>query len=271
MMIPVTQIRLPEKDLRAHIDLDALDELADSMRQRGQLQAIGILQTGQDQYEVIYGARRLRAAMILEWPEIRADIITDGSDGNTAADKLIENVQRENLSPIEEAYGLFELIGDGAADIRLLQRQTGKSKAWIKGRLELLDLPEEIQGAIQGNHIPLAVARVLATIENEDMRNEYLRHAIDSGVSAETAQYWANQAEFAEIGIVTMQQSEDLVRRMQEEPQFIEQKANCVCCHTTKTYRELSMINICKICLERVNPQRDSPDYSPQQITTPAN
>lgn len=248
MKIRLADVHLPERDLRAAIDQDSLEELADSLRDHGQLQPIGVVEHNTGSYEVVYGARRTRAAKMIGWDTIEAHIIERTGDDNNAAKKLIENVQRENLTPIEEAYGLLDLIGDGEADVRSLQRQTGKSRDWIKGRLALLDLPDDMQGAVQAGVISLGVARALGTIENDDIRQQYLKYAIENGVTADQAAIWAGQAEFAATGMMTMQHHDQLNTAIASEPQVVDQHYSCFRCAELKSWRQVNTLVLCGPC-----------------------
>jgi|GEM_PF-6481965 len=256
MKIPLSQLDMPERDLRASVDADALDELAESLRAHGQLQPIGVKTNAAGRFEVVFGARRTRAARLLGWSEIEAVEVEENNAINQAAQKLIENVQRENLTPIEEAYGLLELIGDGEADVRALQRQTGKSREWIKSRLALIDLPEDIQGAVQAGVIGIGVARQLGTIENPDIRQQYTTHAAEYGCTEDQARVWAGQAQFAETGMLSAQQTAELQQAITNEPQIVDQKFHCFICSNLHSWREVNTLVICGPCQSQVTRTR---------------
>lgn len=263
MKIKLNLIDLPTSDLRASIDEDALDELADSLRESGQLQPIGVSQKEDGRFEVIFGARRTRAANLLGWSEIEATIRTTTERENTRADKLIENVQRQDLTPIEEAYGLIELIGDGETDVRKLQRQTGKSRAWILTRLHLVEMPEDLQGAVQAGVIGLGVAKALATIENAEIREQYTRHAAENGCTEDQATIWASQAKFAEQGIMAMDALDRRNDELRDEPQIVDQQYSCFICRVENSWRRVNTLVICGTCQEAVTSSRHTLDADP--------
>jgi ParB/RepB/Spo0J family partition protein len=296
MQINLLQIALPEIDLRADVDEETLDELADSLRDIGQLQAIGIkpiwkFGSGRDcdpeewgsldeyhqaggLFEVVFGARRTRAAKMLKWSTIRAEYVTDRDETQTAAVKLIENVQRQDLTPIEEAYGLFALIGEGETNVRTLQKQTGKSRDWIHSRLALLDLPEDIQGAVQTGLLGIAVAQHLGRIQNPDVRDMYVRHAIENGCTAETAKVWASQAQFAEQGIIGAAPTPEEMERMNQPNEFVPQMWTCFSCHEAKDFRQINMLVVCGNCQNDITDARHgkTPEHNPMdrsQLTNP--
>lgn len=258
MNIELSKIRLPEQDLRADIDDDSLDELAASMREHGQLQAIGVKQLTGDEFEVVYGARRTRAAGLNKWDTIRAEIVDASDDSDPNAKKLIENVQRESLTPVEEAYGLAALIGDGEVSVRRLQQQTGKSRDWIRSRLDILDLPEELQACVQKSLLSIGVAKALGTIASDVVRNQYIEYAIANGCTTHQATIWAGQAEFAETGQLTMIEHEANAAAIADQPQFIRQLYNCFCCGQKKDYTAVNTLVLCGPCQASIATVREN-------------
>lgn len=248
MNIALATISLPEKDLRAAIDQDALDELADSMRDNGQLQAIGVRRIGQDSYEVVFGARRTRAAIMLGWTEIRAEILDGIDETNTASQKLIENVQRQDLTPIEEAYGLLELIGDDEPNFRRLQSQTGKSREWIRQRLELLLLPDDLQDAIQTDTLTIGVAKAFSIIEDPELRQSYIEYATANSLTAADARAWASNWQAAATGVAAVQDFERTLEERTEGMPYVPQLWNCFVCREPRQQTDCSMHVICRQC-----------------------
>lgn len=252
MKISLDLIDLPERDLRAHVNEDALDELAASLRDHGQLQPIGVKKKADDRYEVVFGARRTRAAQLLKWTEIRADEVDETGNSTAHAKKLIENVQRLDMTPIEEAYGLLDLIGDGLVDLRELQRQTGKSRAWLQTRLDLAALPEDLQGAVQAGVIGIGVAKAFGTIKNDDVRDQYLRAAIENGCTADQAHVWASQAQFAESGIMAMDKYASADSLTLQAPQVVDQQYSCFICADLQSWRRVNTLVVCGGCQDAI-------------------
>jgi len=265
MKISLSKIDLPERDLRASVDEDALDELAASLRDHGQLQPIGVRPKADERFEVVFGSRRTRAAVLNAWETIEASIVEEHGNQTTAASKLIENVQRLDMTPIEEAYGLADLIGDGQADIRQLQRQTGKGREWIRTRLELIDLPEDLQGAIQAGMIGIGVARAFGKIQNAEVREMYVKSAIENGCTAEQAVVWAGNAQFAESGIITMDQIERQQSLDTPPPQVVDQQYHCFICAHLQSWRNVNTLVVCGSCQDSIAAARLASDSSPIQ------
>jgi ParB/RepB/Spo0J family partition protein len=285
MKINLNRIDLPTHDLRASIDEDALDELAASLRDHGQLQPIGVrpvtkfpdtpseilnnladlecfIDTG-GRFEVVFGARRTRAAQLLEWETIDASILDDQTDTHNHAKKLIENVQRMNMTPMEEAYGLLDLIGDGEANVRRLQMQTGKSREWIRTRLELIDLPDDLQGAVQAGVLGVGVAKAFGRIKNADVRDQYVRAAVENGCTSEQATLWASQAQFAESGLMTMDQIQQTGIDTAAPPQVVDQQYHCFLCAQLHSWRRINTLVICADCQDAIGTARTA-DAAPE-------
>lgn len=252
MQIPLSQLDLPARDLRASVDEDALDELVASLRDHGQLQSIGVIQKEDQRYEVVFGARRTRAARLLQWENIRGDLVDPSTLANSDAKKLIENVQRLDMTPIEEAYGLLDLIGDGPADVRALQLQTGKSKEWIRSRLDLAAMPDDLQGAVQAGVLSVGVARIFATIEHPLVREQYIRSAIDSGCTVDQARVWAGQAVYAAQGIMTMDDIRTTAGEQLEPAAGRDLIHHCFICAEAKNWKRTNTLIVCADCQDAI-------------------
>jgi len=130
--------------MRKHFDPASLRELANSMKEEGLIQPITVRKVG-NAYELVVGERRLRAAQMLGWPTIDSRVI-DISDEDAAVKGLIENLQRADLTPIEEARGYKQLVEPPYNMTQeAIAHRVGKSQTAIARTLALLDLPPEIQ------------------------------------------------------------------------------------------------------------------------------
>ncbi len=252
MKIKLSLLDLPERDLRANVDEDALDELAASLRDHGQLQPIGVKEKIDGRYEVVFGSRRTRAARLIAWDEIEGALIEMSPSHSSDAKKLIENVQRLDMTPIEEAYGLTDLIGDGEINVRELQRQTGKSREWVRTRLDLIELPEDLQGAVQAGVLGVGVAKAFGRIANPIVREQYIKAAVENGCTTDQAIVWAGQAQFAESGIMTMEQIQREGIDLTQQPPIMDQHYDCFLCHTLTNWRRVNTLVICGTCQDAV-------------------
>lgn len=263
MKIEVSKLIIPDDDLRASVDTEEISELADSLREVGQLQSIGVVKQDDGNFRVVYGARRTRAFRELGWTHCEANIVKDDDEQTTKAKRLIENVQRVDLTFIEEAYGLAAMIGDGEANVRELQRRTGKSRGWITSRLEILDAPEDIQGAVQAGLLSAGVARELAQIADQQTRQFYVTAAIEHGCSIDVAKQWVNQAQYAQTGFAAMNTSAEVNSDGVVETPIADVVYNCFCCGQPKSWRKVNQLVVCGECQLRI-PRERGENVQPQ-------
>ena len=167
--IKITSIS-PRKDQpRKTFEKEALELLADSISKYGVLQPILVREDGfgKNSYEIIAGERRWRAAKLAGLSEIPA-IVIDGDELKAAQISIIENVQREDLNPVEEAMAYRALIEKFGLKQDEVAQQVGKNRSTVANMLRLLDLPEEALVLLQNGEISTGHARTLLALENED-------------------------------------------------------------------------------------------------------
>ncbi len=180
--IPIDQIHPNPRQPRTVFRQEDLEELAASIREQGVLQPVVVRPRIQGGYELLVGERRLRASKLAGASRVPA-IIRQVDDRQALEQALVENVQRADLGPLEEAHAyrnlvdLFELTQEEAA------RRVGKSRVHITNTLRLLDLPEEIkvlmaEGALQAGH-----ARALLAIKDAARQIAAARRAVDRGLT----------------------------------------------------------------------------------------
>ncbi|HEX5354435.1 MAG TPA: ParB/RepB/Spo0J family partition protein [Rhodanobacteraceae bacterium] len=161
--LAVGSIRPGQYQPRRHFDEAGLDELAASIKAQGLIQPIVVRELGRGQYELIAGERRWRAAKKAGLEEIPA-VVRDIPAQSALAVALIENIQREELTALEEAHALRRLIDE----FRLNQQQAadavGRSRAAVANLLRLLDLPEPIRELLDEGHLEMGHARALLTL-----------------------------------------------------------------------------------------------------------
>jgi ParB family chromosome partitioning protein len=191
--LPLGQLTRGKYQPRRDIQPEALEELADSIRAQGVMQPIVVRPVGENRYEIIAGERRWRAAQLAELDVIPA-VIREASDEVALALALIENIQRENLNPIEEAMALrrlqqeFELTQQEVADA------VGKSRATVTNLLRLMSLTPDVRMMLEHGDLEMGHARALLALEG-DHQGEAARTVVGKGLS--------------------VRQTEALVRRLQ--------------------------------------------------------
>ena len=179
--IPLSQIGANPDQPRKTFNPDALNDLAASIKEKGVYQPI-ILRTVTGRpynYEIVAGERRFRASKIAGLTEIPA-VVKKMDDKDAKEVALIENVQRENLNPIEEAAGYKDLMDKCDYDMADVCRLIGKSESYIRNSLRLLDLPESVRKMVSDGAISASHARTIAVAENPE---KLAAEIIDKGLS----------------------------------------------------------------------------------------
>ncbi len=179
--VPVVSIEPSPYQARREISPEQLTELAESIRSEGLLQPI-VVRKVKDKFQLIAGERRWRAFQMLKIKTIPARVV-EASNASSAAIGLIENLQREGLNPIEEAYGYASLIRDFDLTQEQTSERVGKGRASVANALRLLTLDSEIQGYISKNLLSVGHAKVLLGVEDAAQRAVLSRRVIEEGLS----------------------------------------------------------------------------------------
>ncbi len=179
----LSQIEPRRSQPRKFFDNEALAQLADSIAANGLIQPIVVRAVeDSDFYQIIAGERRWRAAKMAGLTEVPV-VILDADDKKTAEFALIENIQREDLSPIEEAEGYKALIEDYSLTQEQVAKQVGKSRAAVTNCLRLLDLPEEIIPLVADKTLSAGHARTLLGLADKSRIPEAAKTVIDGELS----------------------------------------------------------------------------------------
>lgn len=161
--LEISQIKPSQYQPRRTFAPDQLTELAQSLAKNGLLQPIIVRQVGAQQYEIIAGERRFRAAQQLKWTTIQA-LVRNYSDQQSASLALIENLQRQDLNPIEEARAYKKLAAMNNLRQEDLAAQLGKSQSYIANKLRLLKLDATVQQALIAGQITPRHGRALVSL-----------------------------------------------------------------------------------------------------------
>jgi ParB family chromosome partitioning protein len=196
--IPVQLVEPSPYQPRKDIHPDQLAELADSIRAEGLLQPIVVRKAG-DRFQLIAGERRWRAFQLLKLKTIPARIL-EASDASSATLTLIENLQREGLNPIEEAYGYASLIRDFDLTQEQAAERVGRGRPTVANSLRLLTLNAEIQGYLAKGLLTTGHAKVLLGLEDEARRALLARRIIEEGLSVRVLEKLAAARGGAGIG-----------------------------------------------------------------------
>lgn len=185
--IPIANIIPNRYQPRTVFDDARIDELALTIRTHGLIQPIVIRKYEEDKYEIIAGERRFRAATKLGWEKVPA-IIKNLNDTETASVALIENLQREELTAIEEAVAYQKLIELHNLTQEALAQRLGKGQSTIANKLRLLKLPEEIKRALLEKNITERHARALIPLKNEELQLKVLQEIVEKQLNVKQAE-----------------------------------------------------------------------------------
>jgi ParB family chromosome partitioning protein len=181
---------------RSIFDTDRLEDLAESIRHQGVIQPVVVRLSGDKQYELIAGERRWRAAQMAGIEKIPA-IIRDVPDEIAIAMALVENIQREDLNPIEEATALRRLVDEFQMTHQEAGDAVGRSRSAVSNLLRLLELSAEVRELVDARHLEMGHARALLTLE-PSLQAQAAREVVRKELS--------------------VRQTEDLVRRLKNPP-----------------------------------------------------
>ncbi|GAF78164.1 unnamed protein product [marine sediment metagenome] len=237
----------PDGRIRLEIDSDEIASLAENISEVGQIQPIKLAKKNK-RFEIVAGERRYIAIKSLEWDTIKA-IIADMKPEQIALERASENLQRKDLSPIEEGATYADLAEKYNMSIRKIGDKFGHAASRIKRMIDLLALQPEIQKAIHNKQITLIVGEVLAQIDEPKERKKNLNYAIDNGCTREVAEGWVGDFRRSSLpGRSIVEQGVPL------EPNITTQKIYQACevCEDPVEIQAMKMLRICPGCYKIV-------------------
>ena len=173
----------PKRDQpRKYFDKEALEELASSISEHGLLQPILVREYGEGRYQIIAGERRFRASKLAGLTEIPA-LVVEKDDATAAQLALIENIQREDLNPLEEAMAYKALAEEYHMTQEELSQKIGKSRSAIANTIRLLDLPDEILTLVASGELSAGHARTLLGVNDRDNMILLAQKAVEEDLS----------------------------------------------------------------------------------------
>ena len=180
-LVAVDRITVNPDQPRSRFDDDSLEELAASMKEVGVLQPI-VVTGGEDGYVLVAGERRWRAAKRAGLTEIPA-VVRESTGQPTLVEALIENVQRQDLTPLEEAHAYQQLLENYGMTQEQVASRVGKSRPAISNTLRLLQLPQEVQDMVDAGDLSAGHARALVGLEDAAYATHLAGRAVDDGWS----------------------------------------------------------------------------------------
>ncbi len=189
-MMPVSQIQANPFQPRTIFDEESLLELSQSIKELGIIQPVTVRKMGYDQFQLISGERRFRAAQIAGLTEIPA-YIRIANDQAMLEMAIVENIQRKNLDPIEVALSYQRLIEECNLTQEAMSERVGKKRATITNTLRLLKLPPQIQLALRKNEISMGHARALLSFNDDTDMTYAFKLCVDNGLSVRQVEQMA--------------------------------------------------------------------------------
>ena len=200
MELDLTLISANPNQPRTEFEQEAMDSLRDSVKQYGVLQPVLVRKTTKG-YELIAGERRFRAAQLAGLRTIPA-MVREYNDAQMTEVALIENIQRENLNPVEEARAYQHLLSDYGLTQEMLSGKVGRSRSHIANFLRLLRLSEKVQGMLAEGSISMGQAKPLLSLEDASLQDKAAEFIIANELSARKA--------------------EELVKKLQKHPDCLD-------------------------------------------------
>jgi ParB family transcriptional regulator, chromosome partitioning protein len=191
--LPLEQVHANPRQPRRRFDHEATAGLADSIRTQGVVQPIVVRPRAEGGYELIAGERRWRAAREAGVPTVPA-VIREAGDRDTLLLGLVENVARENLSPVEEARGYAVLMDEFELSLGDVSERVGRSKPAISNKLRLLELSDDVLGMVERGELSEGHARAVLAVPDHVERRKLARRIVAQGLSvraAERAARWS--------------------------------------------------------------------------------
>jgi len=213
--IPVDQIHPNPHQPRKDFDREAVSGLAESIRSQGLIQPVVVRPRVQGGYELIAGERRWRASREAGVATVPA-VVRDADDRDTLLLGLVENVAREDLSPVEEGRAYAILLDEFGLSLAEVAERVGKSKPTVSNRVRLLELPSDVLDLVGRGDLSEGHARALLSIPDHDARRRLARRIVREGMSVRAVERAAKAAGAATRERRTSAVDPELARRVRE-------------------------------------------------------
>ena len=243
--LKMSDISRPVHGIRLDINPDEIRELAESIKEQGLLQPILVRKNGTN-YEVVAGDRRYLAHELLGLKTINS-IIRELDDQDCFLIRAIENLQRVDLSPIEEGAIYQEMVTKYKLTVKAVAKHLGVSDAKIISRLKILEMPDYVQQALHTKQLGIRAIEQLYRIPDEGVRDMYLRSAVENGITERTAMMWYNEYLKTTEG---RQLTAHQVRELEYQELKTKHFSACDICEEPVESIKLRALCICEGCLK---------------------
>jgi ParB family chromosome partitioning protein len=198
LVLPISQVEASLKQPRKRFDDDTLAELAESIRQHGIIQPLIVRRLNSGYYQIISGERRWRAARLAGLDEVPV-ILIEADDRKAMELGLIENLQREDLNPMEEAQGFETLIQEHGMTQEEVAQRVGKSRSAVANALRLLNLPENLKPLVEDGKLSSGHARALLPLKDTELQGQLAQRIIDEDLSVRQVEALVKQLMLPEV------------------------------------------------------------------------
>lgn len=213
--LPVDLIQRGRYQPRIDMHPESLEELADSIRAQGVVQPIVVRPISDQRFEIIAGERRWRAAQLAGLQEIPA-VVRDVPDRAAIAMALIENIQRENLNPMEEAQALQRLIDEFEMTHQQAAEAVGRSRTGVTNLLRLLELNQDVRGLVEKGELEMGHARALLALKGA-AQSELARKVVERGLSVRETEELVRRSQQPKPAPKPTPKPDPDVRRLQDD------------------------------------------------------
>lgn len=217
--ILVGEIEVNPFQPRQHFDQEALKELAESIKVHGIIQPITVRKLARNQYQLISGERRFQASKLAGLKSIPA-YVRSANDQQMLEMALIENIQRENLNPIEISLSYQRLITECNLKQEELGERVGKNRSTVTNYLRLLKLPPDIQIALRDNRLSMGHARAIISVENSESQLYIFKKIISEDLSVRKVEELTRQLAVDKGDLTTNKQTSTITNETKEISQL---------------------------------------------------
>ena len=214
-LLRITQIEPNKNQPRHKFDDDKIEELSESIKEHGIIQPIIVVKSN-NMYKIVAGERRWRAAMKAELSQIPC-LVRDLDDEQNMLIAIIENMQREDLNPVEEAEGLRQMTDTFGMTQEQVSKSVGKSRPYITNSMRLLKLPDYIKDSLSKGEITAGHGRTLVTVSDEDERKKLWNKIVTEGLSVRESEKLVSKETKKTKGKSAARKKDPNVARVEEE------------------------------------------------------
>jgi len=247
-LIPIASLDLDhERNARLERNPEAIRRLRDQIATSGLINPITVRLVG-ERYRLLAGLNRLEAYKLLQHTEIPAHVVTTDDTGASII-RLTENLTRTNLTPVEEAAQLHDLVEATPGGVDSVAATIGRPVSWVLDRLEILDWDVELQQAVHDKKISASAAKRLARIADPESRRNYIRQATTHGINTRTAALWLQDANSLSQPEPDLSEKSTINPISQNPP---ETRIQCFTCGTKYNIQETYPVRLCSSCIKTI-------------------